>query len=98
VDPKILQKLSLTPTGKATVNTSSTGTNPHVADQYDVSILISGIPRPPMPAWPLVMPTLPVICMELFESAGVDALIGRDILAMCILTYNGDTGQFTLAF
>jgi hypothetical protein len=36
--------------------------------------------------------------MELFESAGVDALIGRDILAMCILTYNGDTGQFTLAF
>ncbi len=29
---------------------------------------------------------------------GIQALIGRDILANCVLVYNGNMNQFTLAF
>lgn len=29
---------------------------------------------------------------------GYDALIGRDILARCVLTYNGPAGSFTLSY
>jgi hypothetical protein len=41
---------------------------------------------------------LAVLCAELFQPQGFHALIGRDILARCLFTYNGDTGLFTLAY
>src|SRR5205085_2512733 len=42
VDPSVLQSLNLTPTGVTPVNTPSTGSTPHLANEYDVSILIPG--------------------------------------------------------
>jgi hypothetical protein len=46
VDPSILLGLGLTPTGVATVNTPTTGTQPQTQDQYDVGHLIPGqLPR-----------------------------------------------------
>ena len=35
---------------------------------------------------------------KLFNQQGFHALIGRDVLAGCILTYNGAIGLFMLAY
>jgi hypothetical protein len=93
VDPSVPATLGLTPTGSASITTPSTGTTPHIADQYDISL---AIPSPGLS--PLVFPTIPVMCVELFASQGFHALIGRDILSRCVLHYNGATQLFTLAF
>lgn len=96
VDPSVLQTLNLTPTGNTTINTPSTGMNPVTVDQYDVSLLV-----PPAVAnqFPLFVRTLPVICcIDLLASQGFHALLGRDVLAQCILSYNGSMGWFTLAY
>ena len=91
MDPSIFSSLGLTPTGSVLVYTPSTGTTPHNADQYDVSLLI-----------PLVVPisrrfsSLPVTASNLAHY-GFQALIGRDILMTGLLIYDGQAGIFTLA-
>ena len=95
VDPSILQSLGLTPTGIVTVNTPSTGTQPHTTEQFDVSLLVPG--SAPTHA-PLIISNLPVISSELLVAQGFHALIGRDILEECLLEYNGALGLFTLAY
>ena len=94
-DPSILQSLGLTPTGQASVNTPSTGNTPHVADLYDVSVFVPGSNPTQLP---LIVPNIPVLCSELLQSQGFHALIGRDVLAQCLLSYNGTEGVFTLAY
>jgi hypothetical protein len=95
VDPSVLHQLSLAPTGSTTVNTPSTGSQPMVADQYDVSLTV---PAAAVHQVPLYVNTLPVICAEILASQGFHALIGRDVLAQCVLSYNGSIGWFTLAY
>lgn len=95
VDPSVLTILGLSPTGSVTVNTPSTGNQPHVADQYDVSLLIPGALATHAP---LTVPNLPVMCAELLTAQGFHALIGRDILSRCLFSYNGAMGLFTLAY
>ena len=95
VDPSVLEKLNLTPTGSTTIITPSTGNQPVPVDQYDISILI---PAARSDQLPLFLPTLPAICVKLLDSQGFHALIGRDILAQCIFSYNGSIGLFTLAY
>jgi hypothetical protein len=94
VDPGVLDRLALTPTGSTTIHTPSTGAAPHVADQYDVSLIVPGAGSHHAP---LVVPALPVAAAD-FAAQGIDALIGRDVLRDCILIYNGSVGSFTLAF
>ncbi|HMB53752.1 MAG TPA: hypothetical protein VKU40_10565 [Thermoanaerobaculia bacterium] len=94
VDPDVLAKLSLTPTGVASLFTSSTGAQPHDCDQYDVGLLIPGPPG----AQPFLKETVPVVAASFFEHHGFHALVGRDVLSSCVLTYNGSMGWFTLAF
>lgn len=94
VDPSVLASLGLTPTGIVRVNTPSTGTTPHSADQFDIALFIPGPPSNP----PLVFQTIPVISSDLLAAQGFHALIGRDILDRCVLIYNGSMKDFTLAF
>jgi hypothetical protein len=95
VDPSVLTTLGLTPTGSVTVNTPSTGSQPHTADQYDVSLAIpSAFPS----HVPLLVANLPVLCAELFAAQGFHALIGRDILSLCLFHYDGISKLFTLAY
>jgi Aspartyl protease len=94
VDPSVLQALNLTPTGTTLIHTPSSGNVPEPADQYDVALLIPGA-RPG--DQPLLLPTIPVVASQL-SLQGIQALIGRDILADCVLVYNGNMNQFTLAF
>ena len=95
LDPTVLQALGLPPTGSASVNTPSTGSQPHTANQYDVSLIIPG-PSPSHPAY--YIHTLAVVEALLLLPQGFHALIGRDVLQHCLLTYNGLTHQFTLAY
>jgi hypothetical protein len=79
----------------ATMNTPSTGVQPHAANQYDVSIIIPG-PSPNHPTY--YIHTLAVVEAQLLMVQGFHALIGRDVLSHCFLVYNGTTNLFTLAY
>jgi hypothetical protein len=46
----------------------------------------------------LLLPTLAVFCSDLHASSAFDVLLGRDVLASCLLSYNGQSGLFTLAY
>jgi hypothetical protein len=95
VDPSVLAGLKLTPKGSVNINTASSGGTPHAADQYDVALVIPG----PVPgSTPLIFPNIPVVASELLNVQGFHALIGRDILGLCLFMYNGETGLFTLAY
>lgn len=94
IDTAILKGLGLSPTGTVSVVSPTTGAIPHPADQYDVGLLIP--PAAPHHA-PYILSTLPVTATDL-SIQGLQALIGRDILRDCLLTYNGTIGLFTLAF
>jgi len=93
VDPEVIKALGLTPTGTVPVRTPSTGQGTHPAEQYDVRLIIPG---PPGEA-PLIIQALPVLCMEL-KVQGFRALIGRDVLSRCQLTYFGASTLVTLAY
>jgi hypothetical protein len=94
VDPAVTAALGLAPTGQVLCNTPSSGATPHQANQYDVGILIPATQAHP----PLFRDTLAVMEADLLTSQGFHALIGRDVLGDCILTYNGSAGLFMLAF
>lgn len=95
LDPVVLKTLNLTPTGSTTIETPSTQGKPVVVDQYDVSFFV---PPADLKQIPLIMDTLPVVCVQLLDSFGYHALIGRDILEKCILIYNGSTKLFTVSY
>lgn len=94
IEPDLLAKLGLTPTGTIEIVTPSTGTGTHTADTYDVDFSIYGLVTEP----PLLLTNLRVSTAELFSRQGIHALIGRDILSKCVLVYNGSMNNFTLAF
>jgi len=94
IDPTVLNQLNLSPTGSTSVNSPTTGATPAIADQYDVSFVIPSTLNHP----PLVHQTIPVVKADLLAAQGFHALIGRDILRGCLLTYDGQNGLFSLAF
>lgn len=93
VDPAIITALGLSPTGTTQMFTPSTGAQGHTTDQYDANLKIYCT----MQQAPLEIPVIAVVAAEL-RVQGIDALIGRDVLAYCLLSYNGTSGFFTLAF
>lgn len=94
IDPWALDQLSLSPTGSCNVNTPTTGSTPVVADLYDVSLTIYAQANQSA----LIHQTMPVLKSELLVNQGFHALIGRDVLKGCLLTYDGTIGQFCLAY
>lgn len=79
LDLQTLQALQLQPRGTATVHTPSTNaTTPHTANQYDVQLTLLH------PKLNMTFQALPVIEAQLSHQ-GHQALIGRDILANCLL-------------
>jgi hypothetical protein len=49
------------------------------------------------PRLQLTLHALPVIASNL-TAQGIQALIGRDVLARCLFVYDGAAGLFSLAF
>ena len=93
IDPSVLSALGLTPSGSTDCFTPTTGATPVPKDTYDVGFNIIaqvGIPH-------LGIETLSVMESSL-SIQGIHALIGRDVLAHCHLTYDGRAKLFTLAF
>lgn len=61
-------------------------------EQFDVAFILS-LPG----GMHYTFHALPVVCASLVGQ-GIDALIGRDVLARGILYYDGFGGTFTLGF
>jgi Aspartyl protease len=93
VDPAIIQALGLSPTGSTLMFTPSTGAQGVVTDQYDASLQIYCTAQQA----PLEIPIIAVVSSNL-RVQGIDAIVGRDVLQYCLLSYNGASGFFTLAF
>ena len=74
--------------------TPSTGNTPERADEYDCGVLIFAETTEN----PYAIRNLPVVETRLLQSQGFHALIGRDVLAKCVLNYNGSANTYTLAF
>ena len=92
LDPTAIASLALTATGTVQIQTPSTGGAAHCCNQYDISLII------PSPAGaPHFIDALPIIEASL-RPQGIDGLLGRDVLARCILFYNGPLLGYTLAY
>lgn len=91
VDSAIIRALSLSPSGATAIHTPSTGNNPAICNQYDVKLII------PHTSLSRVFPAIPVVESD-FSSQGIQGLLGRDVLASCVLFYNGEIGLCTLSF
>ena len=91
VDPSIISGLGLTPTGTTPIHTPSTGLAPHMCNQYDVQITILH------PRLHRVFSAIAVIEADL-SAQGIQGLLGRDVLAECHFTYNGEANIYTLGF
>jgi hypothetical protein len=94
VDPQVLKDLSLSPNGSATMITPSSGDHPIVVNQYDVSLVIPASQNQP----PLFHANIPVVESKLHKLQGFHMLLGRDVLKGCLLTYDGLSGLFSLAY
>jgi hypothetical protein len=91
IDPGILSSLGLTPTGTTTIHTPSTQGTGATVNQFDVSIvLVHTLVRRTWRAWPVIESQL--------IGQGIQGLLGRDILASCLLTYDGTGQTFCLGF
>jgi len=93
VDPAVIQKLRLTPSGTTPVHTPSTGGTPVSRNQFDVAIGIV------MDAGQVHVSSLiiPVVESDL-AGLGIQALLGRDVLDQGIFIYDGRRKVLTLAF
>jgi predicted aspartyl protease len=91
IDANAIASLQLTPTGSILVHTPSTGANAAAFAQYDVLLSIYH------PTHSLVIGTIPIVTSDL-AATGIQALIGRDVLAKCLLVYDGVASHFSLAF
>lgn len=71
----------------------STGKSVHHADEYDASVVISAATGQS----PLRVHGVAVMGVD-FSAQPMDAVIGRDILSMCLMIYDGARGTFTVAY
>ncbi len=93
LDAAIVRKLALTATGMASLQTPSTGREPHVAHQYDVRILLVS----PIAKRATGFDNIAVVEADL-STQELQALLGRDILRQCLFVFDGVAGLFSLAF
>ncbi len=91
IDPSVLGRLGLAPTGTAPIHTPFTGVQPHQANQYDVSLVLMH------PLLTYTIGAIPVVESQLLIQ-GIQGLIGRDALGNCLFIYDGRAGIFTWAF
>lgn len=91
LDPVIIRSLDLQPHGTVSIHTPSTGPAYETRAQYDACFVIGD------PAEGALHLVRPVISVSL-ASEGFQALIGRDVLDHCVLTYDGPNNRFTLAY
>lgn len=94
IDRNVVSKLGLLPTGTQSVRTPSTGVTPVTLDEYEISlqVLDGRAGRSVFSAR-----SMPIISTNL-RSQGLDGLLGRDVLAHCVATFDGRAQTYTLDF
>lgn len=92
LDCAIVQKLGIQPSNQIGVSTPTTGKNAVMLDVYDVNLYLHA-PDGTAKA----INSLPVIESD-FSAQNIDGLLGRDILSMCLLLYNGQKQDYQLVF
>jgi hypothetical protein len=102
VDPGVVAALGLAGLGVGLVAAPGTGTAPvpglggsSAAAWYKVGLTL--LSPPSVPGADLEFPEVDVDELPL-SHFGVDVLIGRDVLAGCVLVYDGPAGSVTLAY
>jgi hypothetical protein len=76
------------PSGAISITTLSTGSTPVTCNQYDVGVFVVH------PVITLGLDTMPIIeCQAL--GGGIQALLGRDFLALCLFVYDGQAQRFS---
>jgi hypothetical protein len=94
IDPPVASRLQLVPKQFGTVNVPAVGGIGY-STFYEVELIIPHLTA--LPAQLLVIPDLLVAEVAL-NTFGYDAVIGRDVLAYCILVYDGPAGAFVLTY
>lgn len=89
LDGIVVAAMALQYHGPAEIHTPSTGSGVEHRDTFDASLVLGETESTPLTT------TVPVISCE-FASRGFYALIGRDILRRCVLTYDGPGNTFQL--
>ena len=92
IDSSIVQALGFMRTGTTSIHTPSTGTTPHVCNQYDISLIVLMAPQ-----FHIASLVIPVVESQL-SNQGFHVLIGRDVLANALLVYNGKSGTASIGF
>ena len=92
VDPAVIAHLALSPTGVVPMLTPSTGLTPVMCNQYDLQVQLLHA------TLSLAIDAVPVTESQLQHAQGFEMLLGRDILARCVLVYHGDINLYTLSF
>lgn len=101
VDPSVVTRLNLPYSGVGLSNAPGVGAGMAVfggavgSASYEAGLVIlNPILKPPSN---LVVPELIVDELPV-RSMGIEAVIGRDVLARCVLVYDGPAGSATLAY
>jgi len=92
VDSAVVARLNLVRTGTMSVLTPTTGAIPQLLPQYDVDLQFVS------PTSQVLPPLEDVSVLQALLSAqGIQALIGRDILARCLFVFDGPSNSFSLS-
>jgi hypothetical protein len=100
IDPGVVARLNLPICGSGFTLAPGVASGPVVLGgalphfSYDAGLVIL---FPNQPKMNLVIPDLPVDTLPLL-AFGIEAVIGRDVLASCVLVINGPGGSATLAY
>jgi hypothetical protein len=90
VHPQILQQLGVPATGSIRIRRPGVGTGFRPAPMYDVQLALGGLG--------LGTSRIPTRVVSVIPSTPtVLALIGRDLLQICTLFYNGPRGELSLS-
>jgi hypothetical protein len=95
IDAQAIRSLGLKLRGPISILTPSTGSGSFVTNEYDASLSI--VFSPVNPPLNLSIDSIAVVESDL-SALGVGALLGVDVLAFVLFTYNGPKDRFALRF
>lgn len=92
VSEQFMRSLGLAPTSQTRVITSTTGTKGEVCDVYGIELILL-----PHVAQPRRWGAVEVLARPLLNQ-GTDGLLGRDLLAQLVLTYDGPRAAANITY
>ena len=91
IDVRIAADLGLVPTGRVPIHTPSSGTTLDEMDAFDITLVMESPGSRPESF------TVGAVGGNL-APGGFYAILGRDVLDSCVLTYDGPVGSYTIEF